>query len=78
MHNSGELNFGGPATADVRYGSKADIGARPRDVRFVPQTDILAAIEYNNVAHARGHRHEAPPSQIPASRNGRHSVLIFV
>jgi len=30
----------GLMTRDVRFGSKADIAARPRDVRFTPKADM--------------------------------------
>ena len=35
--------------ADVRYGSKADIGAGPRHVRFTPKADIDRRADIMNV-----------------------------
>src|SRR6516165_5088079 len=36
--NGYRSNCAAKRTAHVRFGSKADIGARPRDVRFTPQS----------------------------------------
>ena len=72
-------NLEGIAMTNVRFGSKADIAARRRNVRFVPIGDIQAAVEYDCVGKVLKfveHPREAFSTQIltPSCRYRRASA----
>jgi hypothetical protein len=55
--NSADVRFGSLAdmaagSINVRFTPKADIGTQPRDVRFVPQADISARPELFNLPYS--------------------------